>query len=103
MPHVRELTVLLWMALGSAGTDDVAPMLLVQTFPECGGDLSELEHAVVQLHRLVGEMGARHALFEVRKAFLDCAHGAGETKAVRLAMEKLILPELGHIVGELKK
>ena len=43
MPHVRELTVLLWMvALGSAGTDDVAPMLLVQTFPECGGDLSEL-------------------------------------------------------------
>ena len=43
MPHVRELTVLLWMdALGSAGTDDVAPMLLVQTFPECGGELSEL-------------------------------------------------------------
>ena len=43
MPHVRELTVLLWMCFcGSAGTDDVAPMLLVQTFPECGGDLSEL-------------------------------------------------------------
>ena len=38
---VRELTVLLWGWV-SAGTDDVAPMLLVQTFPECGGDLSEL-------------------------------------------------------------
>jgi molybdopterin adenylyltransferase len=27
----------------------------------------------------------------------------GSTKAVRLAMEKLVCPELGHIVGELKK
>lgn len=27
----------------------------------------------------------------------------GSTKAVRLAMEKLICPELGHIVGEMKK
>ncbi|MBI4511396.1 MAG: MogA/MoaB family molybdenum cofactor biosynthesis protein [Deltaproteobacteria bacterium] len=27
----------------------------------------------------------------------------GSTKAVRLAMEKLIAPELGHLVGELKK
>jgi molybdenum cofactor biosynthesis protein B len=27
----------------------------------------------------------------------------GSTKAVRLAMEKLIAPELGHLVGEMKK
>lgn len=27
----------------------------------------------------------------------------GSTKAVRLAMEKLVLPELGHLVGELLK
>jgi molybdenum cofactor biosynthesis protein B len=27
----------------------------------------------------------------------------GSTKAVRLAMEKLIVPELGHLVGELNK
>lgn len=27
----------------------------------------------------------------------------GSTKAVRLAMERLICPELGHLVGELKK
>jgi molybdopterin adenylyltransferase len=27
----------------------------------------------------------------------------GSTKAVRLAMEKLIVPELGHLVGELQK
>ena len=27
----------------------------------------------------------------------------GSTKAVRLAMEKLIAPELGHLVGELRK
>lgn len=27
----------------------------------------------------------------------------GSTKAVRLAMEKLIVPELGHLVGELHK
>jgi molybdenum cofactor biosynthesis protein B len=27
----------------------------------------------------------------------------GSTKAVRLAMEKLIAPELGHLVGELHK
>jgi molybdenum cofactor biosynthesis protein B len=27
----------------------------------------------------------------------------GSTKAVRLAMEKLVLPELGHLVGELAK
>ena len=27
----------------------------------------------------------------------------GSTKAVRLAMEKLIIPELGHLVGELAK
>ncbi|MFC4321083.1 MogA/MoaB family molybdenum cofactor biosynthesis protein [Litchfieldia salsa] len=27
----------------------------------------------------------------------------GSTGAVRLAMEKLILPELGHVVGEIKK
>jgi molybdopterin adenylyltransferase len=27
----------------------------------------------------------------------------GSTKAVRLAMEKLIVPELGHLVGELRK
>ena len=27
----------------------------------------------------------------------------GSTKAVRLAMERLICPELGHIVGEMKK
>ena len=41
---MRELSVLLCsdVLLCSAGTDDVAPMLLVQTFPECGGDLSEL-------------------------------------------------------------
>jgi len=27
----------------------------------------------------------------------------GSTKAVRLAMERLVCPELGHLVGELKK
>ena len=27
----------------------------------------------------------------------------GSTKAVRLAMEKLVVPELGHLVGELNK
>jgi molybdenum cofactor biosynthesis protein B len=27
----------------------------------------------------------------------------GSTKAVRLAMEKLVIPELGHLVGELAK
>jgi molybdopterin adenylyltransferase len=27
----------------------------------------------------------------------------GSTKAVRLAMEKLVIPELGHLVGELNK
>jgi molybdopterin adenylyltransferase len=27
----------------------------------------------------------------------------GSSKAVRLAMEKLLVPELGHLVGELKK
>jgi molybdenum cofactor biosynthesis protein B len=27
----------------------------------------------------------------------------GSEKAVRLAMEKLILPELGHVVRELKR
>jgi molybdenum cofactor biosynthesis protein B len=27
----------------------------------------------------------------------------GSTKAVRLAMTKLVAPELGHLVGELRK
>lgn len=79
------------------GTVEVVKSFLDTELPGFGEIFRQLSYEEIgpaaMLSRAVAGVACGKAVFSL----------PGSTKAVRLAMEKLILPELGHIVGELKK
>jgi molybdenum cofactor biosynthesis protein B len=78
-------------------TFDTISAMLGKTLPGFGElfralSFMEIGSAALLSRATAGTVGGR-VLFSI----------PGSTAAVRLAMEKLILPELGHILGELRK
>lgn len=78
-------------------TIDVIQRMLTRPLPGYGELFRMLSYEQIgsgaMLSRTAGGVAGEKLLFAM----------PGSTKAVRLAMEKLILPELGHLVAELRK
>jgi len=79
------------------GTFEVVSAMLDKVLPGFGELFRALSYEEIgpgaMLSRAVGGVARGKAVFSM----------PGSTKAVRLALEKLILPELGHTAGEARK